>query len=50
MVNIQNLLRDNIKNLKPYSSARDEYTGDVGIFLDANENSYGSIPEGKLRG
>ncbi len=48
MVNIQNLLRDNIKNLKPYSSARDEYTGDVGIFLDANENSYGSIPEGKL--
>ncbi len=45
MVNIQNLLRDNIKNLKPYSSARDEYTGEVGIFLDANENSYGSIPE-----
>lgn len=47
MVNIQNLLRDNIKNLKPYSSARDEYTGEVGIFLDANENSYGSIPDGK---
>ena len=46
MVNIQNLLRDNIKNLKPYSSARDEYTGEVGIFLDANENSYGSIPDG----
>lgn len=48
MVEIQNLLRDNIRNLKPYSSARDEYTGEVGIFLDANENSYGSIPEGKL--
>lgn len=46
MVNIQNLLRDNIKNLKPYSSARDEYSGEVGVFLDANENSYGSIPEG----
>jgi len=48
MIDIQALLRDNIKNLKPYSSARDEYTGNVGIFLDANENSYGSIPEGKL--
>ena len=48
MVDIRALLRDNIKNLKPYSSARDEYTGEVGIFLDANENSYGSIPEGKL--
>jgi len=46
MVNIQNLIRENIKNLNPYSSARDEYSGDVGIFLDANENSFGSIPEG----
>ncbi|VAX20095.1 Histidinol-phosphate aminotransferase [hydrothermal vent metagenome] len=48
MVDIKALLRDNIKNLKPYSSARDDYTGEVGIFLDANENSYGSIPEGDL--
>ncbi|NOX65917.1 MAG: histidinol-phosphate transaminase, partial [Chlorobi bacterium] len=48
MVDIKALLRGNIKNLKPYSSARDEYTGETGIFLDANENSYGSIPEGKL--
>ncbi len=48
MIDIKNLLRENIKSLKPYSSARDEYTGEVGIFLDANENSYGSIPEGKL--
>lgn len=46
MINIQNLLRENIKNLKPYSSARDEYSGDSGIFLDANENSYGSVPSG----
>lgn len=36
------LLRENIKNLVPYSSARDEYKGKEGIFLDANENSYGS--------
>jgi len=47
MVNIQSLLRQNIKTLNPYSSARDEYLGNVGIFLDANENSIGSIPEGE---
>ncbi|MCF6269342.1 MAG: histidinol-phosphate transaminase [Melioribacteraceae bacterium] len=48
MINIESLLRENIKTLKPYSSARDEYTGSIGIFLDANENSFGSIPEGDL--
>jgi histidinol-phosphate aminotransferase len=36
------LLRKNIKNLTPYSSARDEYTGEASVFLDANENAYGS--------
>jgi histidinol-phosphate aminotransferase len=39
---LNNLLRDNIKNLVPYSSARDEFKGEASIFLDANENSYGS--------
>lgn len=39
---IDTILRHNIKNLTPYSSARDEYKGKEGIFLDANENSYGS--------
>ncbi|MDQ2720603.1 MAG: histidinol-phosphate transaminase [Bacteroidota bacterium] len=39
---IENLIRENIKNLKPYSSARNEFTGDASLFLDANENSYGS--------
>lgn len=48
MINIENLLRENIKKLKPYSTARDEYTGSIGIFLDANENSFGSIPDGEL--
>ena len=38
--NIQNLVRDNIKTLTPYSSARDEFTGEASIFLDANENPY----------
>jgi histidinol-phosphate aminotransferase len=36
------LLRDNIKRLIPYSSARDEYQGEASVFLDANENAFGS--------
>ncbi len=36
------LLRKHLVNLKSYSSARDEYTGKEGVFLDANENPYGS--------
>lgn len=39
------LLRDNIRTLVPYSSARDEYKGKEGIFLDANENPHGSPVE-----
>ncbi|MBR1927489.1 MAG: histidinol-phosphate transaminase [Bacteroidales bacterium] len=35
------LMRGNISNLVPYSTARDEYQGDLGIFLDANESPYG---------
>ncbi|HWY37834.1 MAG TPA: histidinol-phosphate transaminase [Bacteroidia bacterium] len=42
MFNINILLRENIKKLTPYSSARDEYKGKEGVFLDANENAYGS--------
>lgn len=37
---IEQLIRQNIRSLKPYSSARDEYTGDEAIFLDANENPF----------
>jgi histidinol-phosphate aminotransferase len=40
---LDQLLRENIKNMKPYSSARDEYKGNEGVFLDANENSLGSV-------
>lgn len=36
------LLRDNIRKLTPYSSARDEFKGEARIMLDANENAYGS--------
>ena len=42
MFNLNNLLRENIKRLVPYSSARDEFKGEAKIFLDANENSFGS--------
>lgn len=40
--NIQQLVRKNILNLAPYSSARNEYTGKEGVFLDANENPFGT--------
>ena len=39
---LDTLVRDNIKSLKPYSSARHEFTGKASVFLDANENGYGS--------
>ena len=39
---LENLVRENIKNLTPYSSARKEFSGAAQIFLDANENSFGS--------
>ncbi|MFC6102921.1 histidinol-phosphate transaminase [Olivibacter domesticus] len=41
-ININNLLRENIKKLVPYSSARDEFKGEAAILLDANENAFGS--------
>ncbi|WPV01034.1 histidinol-phosphate transaminase [Mucilaginibacter sp. cycad4] len=42
MFDINNILRENIKRLVPYSSARDEYQGEASVFLDANENAFGS--------
>jgi histidinol-phosphate aminotransferase len=39
-MNLNKLLRKNIKNLVPYSSAREEFTGDAKVFLDANENPF----------
>jgi len=45
-MDIKNLQRENIKTLRPYSTARDEYKGQASVFLDANENSFGSpLPE-----
>ena len=39
---LRNLVRENIRNLKPYSSARSEFEGSAEVFLDANENAFGS--------
>jgi len=45
-MNLESLVRENIKRLTPYSSARKEYSGAAQIYLDANENSFGSpLPE-----
>jgi len=43
MIDLKNLVRPNIWKLKAYSSARDEFSGKEGIFLDANENPYGEL-------
>lgn len=40
---LENIVRKNILQLKPYSSARDEFSGNNGIFLDANENPFGNL-------
>lgn len=37
---IKELVRPNIRALKPYSSARSEFTGNASVFLDANENPF----------
>jgi histidinol-phosphate aminotransferase len=39
---LQSLVRENIRRLKPYSSARSEFAGEAEVFLDANENAFGS--------
>lgn len=43
MFDLKSLVRPNIWSLKPYSSARDEYSGhEAHTFLDANESPYNS--------
>lgn len=39
-MNLDLLVRENIRKLKPYSSARSEFTGEAHIYLDANENPF----------
>ena len=45
-INLDKIVRENIRDLKPYRSARDDF--DTGILLDANENSFGSPIESEL--
>lgn len=39
---IEKMVRKNIRDMKAYSSARHEFSGEAAVFLDANENSCGS--------
>ncbi|MUV02818.1 histidinol-phosphate transaminase [Flavobacterium rakeshii] len=43
MNSIEKIVRPNILALQAYSSAREEFTGSEGIFLDANENPFGEL-------
>jgi histidinol-phosphate aminotransferase len=40
--NLDKLVRENIRKMTAYSSARHEFSGAATVFLDANENSFGS--------
>lgn len=40
MIDLNLLIRENVRELKPYSSARDEFTGKAEVYLDANENPF----------
>ena len=42
MTDLEKLIRPNILKLSPYSSARDEFKGNASIWLDANENPFGT--------
>lgn len=46
MFSLNTLVRPHLLSLTPYSSARDEYSGSEGVFLDANENPFGSASAG----
>lgn len=42
MFDVNSIIRENIESLEPYSSARDEYSGEGMVWLDANENPFDS--------
>lgn len=48
-LNIENLVRQNIRELKPYTSARSLYSGGEATLLDANENGDDPFGEGLNR-
>ncbi len=46
---LNKLLRPHLLNLTPYSSARDEFKGEADVYLDANENAFGSTSSDNYR-
>lgn len=42
-IELESMVRRNIMLFQPYSTARMEYSGSGGIFLDANENPFGTF-------
>lgn len=48
MFSLNKVIRPHILSLTPYASARDEYSGKEGTFLDANENPFGSVISGNF--
>lgn len=46
---ISKLLRPHLLDIKPYSSARDEFKGEADVYLDANENAIGSTSTDQYR-
>ena len=48
-MDIQKLLRPHLLELKPYSSARDDFSGEAEVYLDANENALGSTSKDHYR-
>ncbi len=47
-INISTLIRENVRKMKKYASARDEFSGKARVFLDANENAFGSPADREL--
>ena len=43
MFSLEKIVRKNIQKLKAYSSARDEFKGAAEVYLDANENPFGTL-------
>jgi histidinol-phosphate aminotransferase len=43
MIDVRSLIRPHLRDIIPYSSARNEFEGDAEVFLDANENAFGSV-------
>jgi histidinol-phosphate aminotransferase len=48
MFDLNILVRENVRKMKPYSSARDEFEGEASIYIDANENNLGSLAGGNV--